>query len=212
MTFPEFFNKDGGEFAKAVREGQPFKEIVRDQDKLYLRVASVFDVGQEKLTVVTGEPLDRNLLSEIAANLGEITLYAAGIGFDETPQSSKAQSGAKGNAPPVSLSSKPEKKQDGFVIGGSEAAAKAQPGQQVLRPTFTVGALAAPSGLMDREITFATPLPVIDWNSGRPGTSRCPCAGPYPSLCTLQPSVCRAGRLCPREWNTSCWRCWLSSH
>ena len=166
MTFPEFFNKDGGEFAKAVREGQPFKEIVRDQDKLYLRVASVFDVGQEKLTVVTGEPLDRNLLSEIAANLGEITLYAAGIGFDESPQSSKAQSGAKGNAPPVSLSSKPEKKQDGFVIGGSEAAAKAQPGQQVLRPTFTVGALAAPSGLMDREITFATPLPVIDWNSG----------------------------------------------
>ena len=53
MTFPEFFNKEGGEFAKAVREGQPFKEIVRDQDKLYLRVASVFDLGQEKLTVVT---------------------------------------------------------------------------------------------------------------------------------------------------------------
>ena len=91
MTFPEFFNKEGGEFAKAVGEGQPFKEIVRDRDELYLRVASVFDLGQEKLTVVTSEPLDRNLLSEIAANLGEITLYAAGIGFDETRQSSKGQ-------------------------------------------------------------------------------------------------------------------------
>ena len=49
MTFPDFFNKEGGEFAKAVREGQPFKEIVRDRDELYLRVASVFDLGQEKL-------------------------------------------------------------------------------------------------------------------------------------------------------------------
>ena len=176
MTFPDFFNKEGGEFAKAVREGQPFKEIVRDRDELYLRVASVFDLGQEKLTVVTSEPLDRNLLSEIAANLGEITLYAAGIGFDETRQSSKGQTGAKEtgaketgakeSSAPVSLSAKPETKRDGFVISGSEAAAKAQPGQQVLRPTFTVGALAAPSGLMDREITFATPLPVIDWKSG----------------------------------------------
>ncbi len=50
MTFPDFFNKDEGEFAKAIREGQPFKEIVRDQDELYLRVASVFAVGPEKLT------------------------------------------------------------------------------------------------------------------------------------------------------------------
>ncbi|MGB7599271.1 MAG: SpoIIE family protein phosphatase [Candidatus Sulfotelmatobacter sp.] len=160
IAFPDFFNKEGGEFAKAVRDGQPFKEIVRDQDQLYLRVASVFNIGQEKLTVVTGEPLDRNLLSEIAANLGEITLYAAGIGLDETRQSAKGQSEAKESTP------KPQEKRDGFVISGSESAARAQPGQQVLRPTFTVGTLAAASGLMDREITFATPLPVIDWKSG----------------------------------------------
>src|SRR5580658_3904022 len=51
MTFPDFFNKDGGEYAKAIREGQPFKEIVRDNDELYLRVASVFAVGPENLTV-----------------------------------------------------------------------------------------------------------------------------------------------------------------
>src|SRR6202795_1792280 len=50
MTFPDFFNKDGGEYAKAIREGQPFKQIVRDNDQLYLRVASVFVVGSEKLT------------------------------------------------------------------------------------------------------------------------------------------------------------------
>jgi phosphoserine phosphatase RsbU/P len=163
MTFPDFFNKEDGDFAKAVHQGQPFKEIVRDQGELYLRVASVFDVGPEKLTVVTGEPLDRNLLSEIAANLGEITLYAAGIGLDETRQNNQRRSDASA---PVVPSGQPEKKRDGFVISGSEAAAKAEPGQQVLRPTFTVGALAAPSGLMDREITFGTPLSVVDWKSG----------------------------------------------
>jgi len=39
---------------------------------------SSFAVGPEKLTVVTSEPLDKNLVADIAANLGEITLYAAG--------------------------------------------------------------------------------------------------------------------------------------
>jgi len=47
-------------------------------------VASVFDVGSEKLTVVTGEPLDKDLIADIAANLGEITVYSAGIMLDET--------------------------------------------------------------------------------------------------------------------------------
>ena len=45
MGFPDFFNKEGGEFAKAIREGKPFKEIVRDQGELYLRVASYLPVG-----------------------------------------------------------------------------------------------------------------------------------------------------------------------
>jgi sigma-B regulation protein RsbU (phosphoserine phosphatase) len=79
VAFPEFFDKADSSYAKAIREGQPFKEIVRDQDELYLRVVSMFDVGPEKLTVVTSEPLDKDLVAEIAANLGEITLYAAGI-------------------------------------------------------------------------------------------------------------------------------------
>src|SRR5579863_3208684 len=82
MTFPDFFNKDGSEYAKAIREGQPFKQIVRDNDQLYLRVASVFVVGSERLTVITGEPLDKDLVTDIAASLGEITLYSAGIMLD----------------------------------------------------------------------------------------------------------------------------------
>src|ERR1700675_3956022 len=77
VAFPDFVNKNDNPYAKAIRAGEPFKEIVRDHDALYLRVASVFDVGPEKLTVVCSEPLDQKLVADIAANLGEITLYGA---------------------------------------------------------------------------------------------------------------------------------------
>jgi phosphoserine phosphatase RsbU/P len=177
MTFPDFFNQDGGEFAQAIREGLPFKEIVRDNDELYLRVASVFQVGPEKLTVVTGEPLDKDLIADIAANLGEITLYAAGVTFNDAQQndsqpngpqqSDQNRSAAQGHSFETRLFSESEKGK-----GGSDAhQAKTAPGpevdQQVFRPTFTVGSLAAPEDIMDREITFGTPLPVVDWKTGK---------------------------------------------
>ncbi len=84
VSFPDFFRKDDNPYAKAMRDGQPFKEIVRDQGELELRVASVFTVGPESLTVITSEPLDKDLLADIAANLGEITLLANGIRNEPT--------------------------------------------------------------------------------------------------------------------------------
>lgn len=84
VSFPGFFHKDDNPYAKAMRDGQPFKEIVRDQGELELRVASVFTVGPESLTVITSEPLDKDLLADIAANLGEITLLANGIRNEPT--------------------------------------------------------------------------------------------------------------------------------
>ncbi len=156
MTFPDFFNKNSGEFAKAIREGQPFKEIVRDNDELYLRVASVFQVGQERLTVVTGEPLDKDLVADIAANLGEITLYAAGIPLDAQGRPQKRDA-AKGN---------PGEDKSVIVISDGKSGVNVQGDQQALHPTFTVGSLVAPTSMTDREITFGTPLQVVDWKTG----------------------------------------------
>ena len=84
VAFPDFINRVDNPYAKAIGQGQPFKEIVRDKDELYLRVASKFDVGPEKLTVVTSEALDKTLVSDIAASLGEITLYAKGFRSEPT--------------------------------------------------------------------------------------------------------------------------------
>jgi sigma-B regulation protein RsbU (phosphoserine phosphatase) len=173
MTFPDFFNKEEGEYAKAIREGQPFKQIVRDNDQLYLRVASVFVVGTEKLTVITGEPLDRDLVSDIAANLGEITLYSAGITLDsqgkyQNPSAPKASS-AKEPGFQTRLFDEPGKSNGGAGVGGGKPGSSPPGDQQVFRPTFTVGSLAVPADMMDREITFATPLPVVDWKTGELG-------------------------------------------
>lgn len=173
-ALPDFFTNGNSPYAKAIRQGQPFKEIVRDQGELYLRVASMFDVGPEKLTVVTSEPLDRNLIAKIAANLGEITLYAAGIALSDTQPNEQNQSeekgGTKPRSPKIGFSIKPDRGRDkengGIVISQNNSGTSVEGDQQVLHPTFSVGTLAEAAGLVDREITFGTPLPVVDWKSG----------------------------------------------
>src|ERR1700746_2032001 len=57
----------------------PFIEIVRDRGELYLRAATVVPTRSENLVVVSSEALDQELVQEIANNLGEITLYTAGL-------------------------------------------------------------------------------------------------------------------------------------
>ena len=153
MSFPEFFNKADAEFAKAMREGQPFKEIVRDNDELYLRVASVFQVGQEKLTVVTSEPLDKDLVADIAANLGEITLYAAGIRLDDSQENEQNQNAAKGRSFETRLFDDRNKGTGGQGVSEGKTAPSPEGDQRVFRPTFNVGSLAPAQGMMDREIT-----------------------------------------------------------
>jgi phosphoserine phosphatase RsbU/P len=166
VAFPDFVNKNDQPYAKAIRAGEPFKEIVRDHDALYLRVASVFDVGPEKLTVVCNEPLDRSLMADIAANLGEITLYAAGIRLDD-PQPNQRTTGA---ASPAGFQTRLFNEPDKGNGGNGALAAKTTPvpesDPQTFHPTFTVGSLPAAADPMDREITFGTPLQVFDWTTG----------------------------------------------
>ena len=163
VAFPDFFNKDDNPYVKLLHEGQPFKQIVRDQGELYLRVISVFDVGADKLTVVCSEPLDKNLVGQIASNLGEIALYGVGIGLDERRGSRPGQNSGKG-AVDAGVSMGPEQQKGVSVREGK--AGTANGGEQVPRLTFSVGALPGPTGAMDREITFGTPLSVVDWSTG----------------------------------------------
>jgi sigma-B regulation protein RsbU (phosphoserine phosphatase) len=164
FPFPDFFNKAENPYAKQLRDNQPFREIVRDDGQLYLRVASALPLRTETLTVVTSEPLDKDLVEKFAHNLGEITLYALGIKSQDGMRSNQnigaEQTQSSVNVPPARANGGLAPRQN---QGNS---ARVEGDQMALRPTFTVGSLPPPSGNLDREIQFGTPLRVVDWRTG----------------------------------------------
>ena len=125
-----------------------FGEIVRDGADLYLRASTTLPVKNEKLTVISSQPLDQDLVEKIAEGLGEITLYATTFRIEQK-----------------NILSSPGQ-QKTVVIHAGPGPSYVQNGDEGLRPTFTAGRLPAPTGMNDRQITFGTPLPVVEWHSG----------------------------------------------
>ena len=134
-----------------------FGAIVRDQGQLYLRAGTELGAGTQKLTVVSSDALDRSLLEKLAKDLGEITLYASA--FNAKGPASRAVN----SAPLISLEA-PDK-QD-ITIRPGQNGMRLDSGQEELRPAFTAGVLPPGANSVDHEITFGTPLPVVDWVTG----------------------------------------------
>src|SRR5580658_1072030 len=159
FSYPAFFDKKDNTYAIAMLQGKPFHEIVSDRGKLYLRVVSVLPVRDASLTVVTSEPLDKDLVGKIAEDLGEITLYTDAAPDEPagpiTPAA--ASSGAK------TTFSYNANNQNGVVITRGSGD---QRSTQVLASTFSVGTSPQPTSFMDQEIPFVTPLQAVDWGSG----------------------------------------------
>jgi sigma-B regulation protein RsbU (phosphoserine phosphatase) len=124
-----------------------FREIVRDRGALYLRTATVIGAEPQRLRVISSEPLDKILLEEIAAELGEITLLQ--------PKPSAANL-------PVE-----DRNKQGLLMSSGEMVS--EDGRQ-FDPTFTVGGLPAKSRAVDPEIIFGGELMIVDWTSatGKP--------------------------------------------
>jgi len=140
-----------------------FQDLVRDHERLHLRVGSSLPIGSDRLTVVISEPFDKELVGKIAEGLGEITLYTTGEDENPPKQQAPAAGGVKDKEPASSTS----KHTSGFVISTPDNQRGAsQGGQRVLHPAFTVGSMPEPTASFDREITFGTPLSVVDWESG----------------------------------------------
>jgi sigma-B regulation protein RsbU (phosphoserine phosphatase) len=130
----------------------PFDEIARDDSKLFLRAAHIIPINSQNLVVISSDDLDQELVKRIANDLGEITLYAAGFESKTANPEQPQANGVQLNA------STPDKsKQHTVTLNATD---------ESLHPTFTVGKLPQPDNLFDREITFGTPLTVVDWQSG----------------------------------------------
>jgi len=126
-----------------------FDDIVQDHDQLNLRVGSSMQVGADKLTVVTSEPFDKNLVGRIAVGLGEIALYTPVIKIEEN------RSGHTST----------KKSDTGFVITEKQPDGEKRQDAE-FHAAFTVGSVPEPAAGFDPEITFPAPLAVIDWPSG----------------------------------------------
>ncbi len=130
-----------------------FSEIVRDHDNLYLRAATVLPARTETLTVVSSEALDQGLVQEIANNLGEITFYAGGLAL-----------GNQSRPGPETASSANQRASSSSPIAENKAVRPDEP--EVPHASFTAGTVPPAENMFDHQITFGTPLPVIEWETG----------------------------------------------
>lgn len=133
-----------------------FSEVTRDEGRLYLRSLVVVPVKDRTLIVISSDPFDQDLLQNLAANLGEVTLYANGLSLRKVDQS-PVKPGihvTQQQSPNTITFSKPEGQ---FVL---------DTGNTPLRPTYTAGNVPPPASSLDRQVTFPTTVSVVDWKTG----------------------------------------------
>jgi phosphoserine phosphatase RsbU/P len=141
-------------------EKPEFGAIVRDRGQLYLRATNEMIAGSRKLSVVSSELLDRSLLEQVAADLGEITLYVGSTDLAPSPTlpSTRPSPVADQNRPQnTNKNGSPEPGTIGLSLDNS---------RQDLHPVFSAGELPAPSNGFDHVINFGTPLAYQDWTTG----------------------------------------------
>jgi phosphoserine phosphatase RsbU/P len=132
--------------------GSSFHGVVRDHDRLYLRAVQTLPVGGDTMTVLSSEPFDQRMLQQLAADLGEISLYTTGLSLRKVE---RGQGKNAANPPGVSISvSKPE---GDYVL---------DTGKETPKPTYTAGAVPPPTGRFDPQFPFGTTVSVVDWNTG----------------------------------------------
>jgi len=122
----------------------PFRGVVRDHDKLFLRLLETLPVSQGNLTVISSEPVDQ-LLDSLAANLGEITLYE-GLSLHKVDRSDPGP--VRGTQTPAGDNKK-------VVLDTSKA-----------KLTFSAGSIPPATRTLDRDVLFVTSVPVTDWETG----------------------------------------------
>jgi len=137
-----------------------FRGIVRDHGRLFLRAAEVIPAKGRRWTVLSSEPLDQALLEDLAANLGEVTLYASGLTLRKVDQA-QTTSTQTSNAP----ASNPAEPGSNTTVATPGRGFVLDTGNEVT-PTLSAGAVPPPSGALDRQVSFPTAISVVDWSSG----------------------------------------------
>ncbi len=123
--------------------------VVIDGTRTFLRASRELDVNGSKLMVISSVPLDVSLLSRVAENIGVVSMEAftkTGNGKQEVPKGTK-----------LKISSSDEELNLEPSSGGSDVINGAIQSSSPMPP---------PKNYFDREITFISTVPAIDWSGG----------------------------------------------
>ena len=125
-----------------------FRAVVRDRDKLYLRVVEILPVRGKDLAVLSSQPLDQRMLQDLATDLGAVSLYATGLTLQKREQSESKKEGIQ------VMVNRPEGE---YVLDVSKLGP----------PTYSVGTVPPAARAVDRwPVPFPTTIAVVDWNTG----------------------------------------------
>jgi len=138
-----------------------FRSVVRDQNQLFLRAVEIVPVNAGSLAVMSNEPLDQRLLQTLAADIGEIDLYASGLTIRKADpnqaqypsnlnQGKSAESGER-----ASVAAR--KNDSDYVLDTG----KAPPAL-----TFSAGAVPPPEHRLDPVVSFVASVAVVNWDTG----------------------------------------------
>jgi sigma-B regulation protein RsbU (phosphoserine phosphatase) len=137
-----------------------FSDVVRDRGRMYLRAVARVPVGGEQLSVVSSEPLGESLLQKIAADLGEISLYAEDLTL-AAPKLPQPAAGKKGAS---------KESGDGLKVSGGMGQGQSVTIEGQNAAPTSVGKVPPPTGRFDREVHFFTTVSMVNWG-WRPGST-----------------------------------------
>ncbi|HEX4425545.1 MAG TPA: SpoIIE family protein phosphatase [Terriglobales bacterium] len=136
----------------------PFREVVRNNERLFLRVVKTVPVNGKELTVLTSEALDQRLLQEFAGDLGELTLFK-GITLRKASQS-------PGNADTTRDNSGPASNADSGLLLDNACGKTNVLDTLKATPAYSAGIVPPPTSSLDHTISFGTSVCVVDWQTG----------------------------------------------
>jgi len=137
-----------------------FSGVVRDGNQYYLRAVETMPLDGHVTTVIESEPLSEARLAKMGERLGRVTLF-----HPQIVESAKAGKDEKSPAPgAVHINPDDNAANSGISVTGAEGDEDVDVEKTVM---VSGGTIPPPAAIYDIDVTFATPLPLRDWNTGR---------------------------------------------
>ena len=134
--------------------------ITRDGDGWWLRSVESIPVPGGPLVVLSSEPLDQRFLQNVAANLGEVTLYS-GLTLSKVDRSQRENISAS-----IRKSASENENHGSITVRKAEGDYVLDTGKNGPVPIYNAGTVPAKARFLDRQVTFPTTLAVLNWDTG----------------------------------------------